>query len=146
MRALLVLMALLAACSTIGPLDLRDTPTFAATDLKPRADALAERAKRGEAFIVQVKKGDEVPIKLSLEIPGLVFVPGQNVMRFDRDVFLHIGSGKIHVSPDGQTWAEIGDFKGMARLFGLGHGGFFQVGVGVSAPEGPVISLKMGGK
>ena len=144
MRLLPLVLPLLCACSSIGPLDLRDTPTFAAADLKPRADVVADRAKRGESFILQIKKGEEVPLHLSLEIPGLVFVPGQNILRFDRDVFIHYGAGKLHVSSDGETWALMGDFKGMAKLFDLGHGGTFQVGVGITAPEGPVVSVKVG--
>ncbi len=144
MHRLLFLLVLASACSAVGPLDLRDTPTFAVADLKQRVDGIAERAKRGEPFIVQVKQGDEVPVKLTVEIPGLTFVPGQNAVRFDRDVFVHYGAGKMHVSPDGQTWASMGDFKAIAKLFGLGHGGSFQVGVGLSTPDGPVVSVKVG--
>ena len=36
------------------------------------------------------------------------------------------------------------DFKAIAKLFGLGHGGSFQVGVGLSTPDGPVVSVKVG--
>ncbi len=140
MRSSLILLAFLAACSTIGPLDLRDTPTFALSEV--RGDTLGERIQRGESFVVRVKQGDQVPVKVSLELPGVTFQPGQNVVRFDRDVFVHYSAAGVHVSPDGQTWAQMGDFKGMARLFGLGHGGTFQVGVGVTKDDGPIVSIQ----
>ncbi len=146
MRNAIFGLMLCAACSTVGPLELRDTPTLALTELRGQADSLGERIKRGEPFIVRVKAGDEVPLKVTVEIPGLTFLPGQNTVRFDRDVFLHYGAGKVHVSADGQTWAEMGNFKAMARLFGLGHGGTFQVGTGVTAADGPIVSVKVTAK
>ena len=146
MFRLAFLLILASACSAIGPLDLRDTPTFALSELKQGADPVAEKAKRGEPFIVQVKQGDEVPIKVALDIPGLTFLACQNAVRFDRDVFVHFGAGQMHVSADGQTWAPMGDFKAIAKLFGLGHGGTFQVGAGVSRPDGPFVTVKIGAK
>ena len=52
----------------------------------------------------------------------------------------------MYVSADGQIWASMGDFRGMARLFGLGHGGTFQVGTGVTAAEGAIPTVKVTGQ
>ena len=147
MRYLLFLVPLLmAACSSVGPLDLKDTPTLTLANLRQQPQPLQERIQRGESFVVRVSAGEEVPLLVTLEIPGLTFLPGQNRVRFERDVYVHYGQGKMHVSPDGQTWAAVGDFHGMARLFGLGHGGSFQVGTGVTATDGPLVSVKVTAK
>ena len=143
---LLPFLLLSAACSSVGPLELRDTPTLTLGELRQQPAQFGERIKAGEAVVVHVKAGEEVPLLVSVDIPGLTFLPGQNRVRFERDVYVHYGAGSMHISADGETWAAVGDFRGMARLFGLGHGGTFQVGAGVNATDGPMVSVKVGAK
>ncbi len=144
---LLTALLTLAACSGVQQFDTKDTPTFALADAKTMHAGLMEyvQGKKG-AFILRAAKGDELKVKLNLDIPGLTFIPAPATVRLDRDVFVYYSGSKLFLSPDGKDWACINDIKALRSLFGLGKGGTFQVGAGVSEAEGAILSIGLGAR
>lgn len=142
-RLLLAAFVALTACSGIRTLDLKDTPTLTLPDLKTQGAAVAERfTGKGGPIAVHLRAGEELPVRLHLEVPGLTLVPGNATLRFDRDLWVLFGPDGLSISPDGHRWAAMGDGPAIRELFGLGKGGSFQVGFGVTAQDGAFISAQ----
>jgi len=58
--------------------------------------------------MVHFAPGDAVPLKLETDLPFATLEAGENLVRFDRDVYLYVAPGAFLVSPDAQRWAEAG--------------------------------------
>lgn len=136
-----LVLALATGCSGVRQLDVKDTPTYTLADLQSQGDAAAARLTgKGGATIVHVRKGEELPVLMSIDVPGLTFVPGVNTLRFNRDLYLLISPDGAFLSPDGANWAKMGDNRAMHELFGLGKGGTFQLGIGASKERGAFVN------
>ncbi|MBI5611112.1 MAG: hypothetical protein HY902_19725 [Deltaproteobacteria bacterium] len=136
----------LGACSSVQHLELRDTPMYTLADLRAKPDEAVKRAMTlTQPIAVHFKKGDELALNLGLDVPGLTLVasPTPATVRLDRDLYGYFDGKRLWLSPDGDQWAKIDDHKGLRKLFGLGRG-TFQMGAGVTAAEGAVLSVKVG--
>lgn len=135
------LLAVTSGCSGVRQFDLKDTPTYTLQTLQTQGDAAAARLS-GQAgqTVVHVRKGEELPVEMSFDLPGLTFLPGANRLRVDRDLYLLIGPKGAYLSPDGARWAQVGDGRALRQLFGLGRGGTFQVGLGASKDRGAFVT------
>lgn len=137
-------LALLTGCSGIRQLEVKDTPTYTLADLQTQGDAAAARLSgQNGPTIVHLRKGEALPVTLQLGLPGVTLLPGDNRLRFDRDVYVWIGADGAYLSPDGARWAQVGDHRAMRKLFGLGKGGSFQLGLGASKDRGAFISASV---
>lgn len=141
--AVLVLVGA-GGCSGIHTLTRGEARTLSLPDL------LAEVAEKKEAFrlpegglIVRVPPGSRVPFKLALATPFATFEPGDNHLRFDREVYFHVRGRSMALSPDGERWADVTDWKAMKRLFGAGQG-YFSLGAGITREDGAVIQATLG--
>lgn len=142
----LVLALGAAACSSVQHLELRDTPMYTLDDMRGKPDEVVKRAMTlAQPIAVHFKKGDELALNLGLDVPGLTLVPSAQPakLRLDRDLYGYFDGKHLWLSPDGDQWAKIDDHKGLRKLFGLGRG-TFQMGAGVTAGEGAVLSVKVG--
>jgi hypothetical protein len=135
-----IAFVLAAGCSGIRTIDASGVRTMTVADL----EALPESPDgnpfaAGEPVVVHVAAGEVLPLHLELSLPFLALEAGENRVRFARDVWLHISSDGMCISPDGQRWAMMGDFDAIKELFGFGQGSF-QIGFGARAGEGAFVS------
>ncbi len=93
-----------------------------------------------EPVIVKIPAGEKIPLKIDMSIPFAKVIAGRTRMQFTLDVYLYMGRGKFLISPDGERWAEMGDWKALKKLFNFDKG-LFSVGFGVSAADGTFMSL-----
>jgi len=137
----LLVLLLTAGCAARQKFD---TTNVAQVTLKEyEADPLAYGTPMdpdAKPVIVKIPAGEKIPLKIDLSIPFAKVITGRTRMKFTLDVYLYMGKGKFLISPDGQRWAAMGDWKALKRLFNFDKG-LFSVGFGVSAVDGTFMSL-----
>lgn len=131
-----------AGCSGVQRLDRSSVPTLTVEALRagqgnPKRFARVF-GKRG--VVVKVRAGDEVRVRLASQLGFATLRAGDNRLRFDRDVWIYLARRKALVSPDGQRWVRLGDWRAMKRVFGIRRGSV-QVGFGVKRGQGPFVNL-----
>jgi hypothetical protein len=137
----LLVLLLTAGCAARQKID---TTNVAQVTLKEyEADPLAYGTPMdpdAEPVIVKIPAGAKIPLKIDMSIPFAKVIAGRTRMKFTLDVYLYMGEGKFLISPDGERWAAMGDWKALKRLFNFDKG-LFSVGFGVSAVDGTFMSL-----
>ncbi|MBI5486444.1 MAG: hypothetical protein HY905_03840 [Deltaproteobacteria bacterium] len=136
--------ATVCGCSGIRSVDTAGVPTVTAVDLG--AETVGEalgRVAQGGAVVVRFAPGDTVPLKMETDLPFATIEAGENVVRFERDVYLYVGPGAFLVSPDAERWAEAGVLEAIKELFGAATG-TFQFGFGARAGEPAAFTLSVG--
>jgi len=150
-RCLCLLTALiLAGCSGVHTMKTAGVPTvdLAALQKEPAKHGFGP-GKDGrprlptEGLIVKVPKGTQVPLKLNLAVGLATLEPGDNKLRFERDLMLYISRDGLRVSPDGNRWALIQDVKALKELFGLKGRGNVSFGFGISKETGTAFHLSL---
>ena len=139
----LFLLLLTPGCA--GPQKLDTTNVAQVSLAEYEADPLAFGTPMdpdSKPVIIKIPAGEKVPLKLDMSIPFATVVPGKNRLRFILDVYMYMGGGQFLISPDGERWAEMGDWKALKELFNFDKG-LFSVGFGVSGAEGAFMSLAM---
>lgn len=141
----------LVTCSVLGCAgaprpDPRAAHAFTMAQVRdPAAGPRLRAAMQGEGVVLRMRRGETLPVRLTsrLGVAHLAVADGKGSspeLVLDRDVWIYIAPRRALISPDGQRWARLGDWKTMRRLFGL-RGGSFQVGLGVSAARGAELTL-----
>ncbi len=112
-----------------------------------KASEMKEWAEgKRENFVVWIKKGETVKLKLEGDAGFAKIETKEDSVRFLEDVYLCIDrKNGFLISPDGVRFAPIQRGKAVKKLFGKRRG-TFQLGLGVTEEEGPVIHLSAGWK
>ncbi len=85
----------------------------------------------GESLFL-IRKGESLPLVLTVQLPMATVGAGQNILVFTSDTYLLISHAGLRISPDGQRWANIEDLSGQRKLFGFSSG---TMSMGLSASE-----------
>ena len=89
---------------------------------------------------LKVEEGTRLPLELDSSLPFATFETGESFVEFVSDVYLYMSDKKFMVSPDGQRWAEMGDWKAIKRVFGFKQG-HLAIGLGVIKDRGAFMSV-----
>lgn len=141
---------LLVGCSGIHTISAAGVPTVDLATLQKDPtkhgfglDKKGRPRMPTDGLIIKVPKGTRVPLRLSLAVGLATLEPGNNQLRFDRDLLLYIYRDGLRISPDGNRWALIQDVKAIKQLFGLKGRGTFGVGFGVDKDKGAAVHLSV---
>jgi hypothetical protein len=137
------LLLMITGCTSIYHMD--------STQLKviPVSEAISEPAKwadvgkelqEGKDVVFHIREGQTIPLRVNMALPMATLQPGKNSLLFTRDTYLLISRSAMRISPDGQRWADISDFKSQKALFGFSKGGV-SVGFHATKEEGTEISV-----
>ena len=131
----------LFGCGGVQRLDTRSVPSFTLTEMRAPEGPTRVRAALGRGgFVVRVKKGEALPVRLSTRLGVARLKSQRNELVFERDVYLFVAKRRVHLSPDGKRWVALGSWRTMKRLFGIRRG-TVQVGFGVSQKDGPLVTV-----
>lgn len=136
-------LVFLTGCTTIHRMDGTALTAISASSAQAEPgkwEELERQVSAGQAVVVRIEAGQEIPLKLTMTSPVADLAPGENRLLFTRDAYLYISPDVFRVSPDGQRWADIHDLTAQKKLFGLKKG-TLSVGFGAATKEGPYISL-----
>jgi hypothetical protein len=103
-------------------------------------EKVGKEIQAGRDVVLKIRKGQTIPLVITLVFPGAQLKAGENSIVFTRDLYLLISNSAMQVSPDGQRWADIGDFASHKELFGL-SGGDISVGFSATKEAGARISV-----
>ncbi len=108
-------------------------------------EAFGKDVQGGKEVVVFIKKGQTVPIKIKLTLPMAELEPAKNSLVFTQDTYLLISLSKSRfmVSPDGERWAQLQDFKVQRELYGFNNKGHFLVGFGITKEAGAQVTLEV---
>lgn len=140
----IVLPSALAAsgCSHTVVLDTSraDVVPLAGLDgtMKDKGDLFADPAR---SLVIRIPAGERISLEISLEVPFAELEGGGYALRFNRDVFIWIGGGKMLLGFDGRTFAEIDDLRGLKQVAGVERG---KVEVGFFAKKSEGAKIKVG--
>jgi len=68
--------------------------------------------------------------------------PTKNSFVFTQDTYVLISYSRFMISPDGERWASIQDFKAQKELFGPSEGkSALLIGFGITKDDGASITL-----
>ena len=134
---LLFILGCVVGCASTRTMDVSHLPSFTMETLNAApAETLTKTVTTGpKAFVVLLRKGDEVPVNLRASLGPIALRPGQNYLVFSRDTWLYFGPSGILLSPDGKEWAPVQDAKALSKVFGLTTG-TLQLGLGVKKDQG----------
>ena len=137
-------LLLSTGCAGIHTLDTARIRTVSLPDYQAEIARAPEAWKLPpEGVILKVAKGLTLPLNVEVTTTIASLVPGANKVRLDRDLYLYLSPTSVELSPDGERWAVMGNFRGFQELFGAHRGGSFQLGLGVTKGEGPFVTVKV---
>lgn len=148
MRTPLALLAALAAVPALAgcaggirQLDLAGIPTATTAELQadPAAFGFGAGGPPGP-LVIRFLAGEEVPLRLLLDVPFAELEAGRNALRLRSDLWVHLGPDGAFLSPDGRRWAPLDDTDALHDLFGFASGSL-TVGLGVNAEAGAALTL-----
>ena len=148
MRVAAMIVACLAItlcldCMGIQALKKDGVQTIPLPDLQANPDKYDFMgAMNGNGVIVMLPKGTKIPMNVAAEMSFVSLEPGKNFMVFNRDVYLFISMKKTMISPDGERWAVVGDWKTIKSLFGVGQGDL-TIGFGISKDDGTFVNINL---
>ena len=141
---------LLVGCSGIHTISAAGVPTVDLATLQKDPtkhgfglDKAGKPRIPTDGLIIKVPRGTRVPLRLNLAVGLATLEPGDNQLRFERDLLLYISRDGLRVSPDGGRWALLHDVKAIKELFGLKGRGSLGVGFGVSKDKGAEVHLSV---
>lgn len=88
----------------------------------------SEKLARQQEVIIAVKKGEALPLDLTLDSP-LFSLRNRERLIVERDLCVLISRRTVALSPDCRTFASFSDGRALRKLFRLGKG---SVSVGLS--------------
>ena len=141
---LLLSLVASAGCGGIHAVDKSGVTTKSLTELVTEVQDKKESYRFPEGgLIVRVPKGSRLPLKLALTTPFATMESGDSHLRFEQDIYLYIRGRSVALSPDGERWARLSDWRAVKRLFGAGRG-TFTFGAGMTKEEGMFINVALG--
>lgn len=139
-----LMLLVTAGCASFQTVDKTKAATVSLTELKAEIARKAGDWKLpSDGIIIKIDKGVSVPLKIKATTLFAAIEPGTNQLRFTQDLYLFLAPKMFKLSSDGERWVNLGDWKGLQRLFG-GKGGHFLIGVGLSKEEGALVSVDVG--
>jgi hypothetical protein len=143
-----LLSLLSAGCAKIRRMDstqLNVLPISQMIENPTNWEVVGKEINGGKTVVFKVASGQRVPLKLIMDIPVGTVEKSENIVVFNRDLYLSISQTQLEVSPDGQRWASLGSVSSLKKLFGVREG---QMSVGFQAREGEgtFISLDVSAK
>jgi len=151
MKTLLTLtmtVLLVAGCTSIHRLDSSKYEIIAVPQgLRDgsRLPEVAQRLTNGTPVIFKMVHGEEMPLKLAVDVPMGTVEKGDCRFAFKQDTYLFLSQKDCLLSPDGQRWASIQSPKSVARLFGTKHGEF-RFGFSSVTNEEPFMTVEIKAK
>ncbi|MFH2005021.1 MAG: hypothetical protein ABI333_00410 [bacterium] len=100
------------------------------------------RGFAGRGVVVRVRRGEELPLRITSTLGIATLRAGDNRLRFDRDLWLYLARRRSLISPDGRRWVPFADWSRIKRLFGI-RKGTVQVGFGVNQVHGAFVNLEV---
>jgi hypothetical protein len=133
----------LAACSSIHLMDSTKRDVISVPDgvSEPATwEKVGKEIQAGRDVVLKIRKGQTIPLVITLVFPGVQLKAGENSLVFSRDLYLLLSSSAMQISPDGRRWADIGDLASHKELFGF-SGGDISVGFRATKEEGARIAV-----
>ena len=105
-------------------------------------EGLGKGLQEGREYVFLIRKGESIPLKVRLTLPMAKLEPAKNSIVFTQDTYVLISYSRFMISPDGERWASIQDFKAQKELFGPSEGkSSLSVGFGINKEDGASITL-----
>jgi hypothetical protein len=143
--AIIITVLLAAGCSSIHRLDSSKYQVIAVPQGLRDGSRVAEVAQlltNGTPVIFKMINGEQMPLKLAVDLPMGTLEKGDCRLAFKRDTYLLLSQRGCLLSPDGQRWASIQNPKSVTRLFGAKHGEF-RFGFSSFTNEEPFMSVEV---
>ena len=93
-----ILLSVLALSGCSGITKAPAVQTMTLDEVRKSGDRLAE-AMKGDGAIIHVPSGETVPLEIAFEMPFAAAEPGENRLRFTRDVYLYVSKNKMMLPP-----------------------------------------------
>ena len=145
---LMITVLVVAGCTSIHRLDSRKYQVISVPQGLRDGSRLAEVAQRltnGIPVIFKMVGGEQMPLKLVVDLPIGTVEKGDCRFAFKQDTYLFMSQRDCLLSPDGQRWASVQSPKSVARLFGTKHGELW-FGFSSATNEEPVMSVEIKAK
>jgi len=144
-KILLLTIAVLVAagCTSIKRLDSGEYRVIEVPQGLRDAGQLAQVAQdltNGIPVIFKMVGGEQMPLKLAVDLPMGTVEEGDCIFSFKQDTYLFLSPKDCLISPDGQRWAGIQSPRSVAKVFGSKHGEF-RFGFSSSTNEEPVMNI-----
>ncbi len=137
------LLLLITGCTSIYRMDSTQLKVIAVSEAMSEPAKWADvgrELQEGRDVVLHIREGQTIPIKVNMVLPMATLQPGTNSLIFTRDTYLLISRSAMRISPDGQRWANINDFKSQKTLFGFNKGDL-SVGFYATEEKGTEISV-----
>lgn len=141
---LIILLILLCKCATIHEIDSTKLNIINAEELmtgQAKLEEVIKSIQNGNTYVFKISKGQQIPLKININLPIMNIEPVKNKIIFTQDTFLLISKSEMKISPDGRRWADIGDITSIKKLYGINKQGQLSVGYGLKKGEGAFFSL-----
>lgn len=141
--ATLMALIIFASCSGIRSLDKKNIATIPIADLERDPEKYGfPTAIYNEGIIAKVPKGTKIPLKVEASLSLITLEPGDNFVSFNCDAYIYVSAKKAMLSPDGERWAELGNWVAIKKLFGIEKGNL-SIGLNFTKEDGASISLSI---
>ena len=135
-------------CATVQRRDtahLKVVPLAQLVDDPSQWEAIGKEINDGKTILFKVAQGQRLPLKLIMDIPVGRVERSENILTFNRDLYLLLTRTELEVSPDGHRWAPLGNMRSLKKLFGF-RTGQMSVGFRATKDEGTLITLEVKAK
>jgi len=146
--AVAITVLLAAGCSSIRRMDSSKYQVISVPQGLQDASRLAEVAEsltNGTPVIFKMINGEQIPLKLVVDIPMGTMEQSDCTFAFKQDSYLFVSQRECLLSPDGQRWAPIQSPKSVAKLFGTKQGSFW-FGFSSATNEEPFMRVEIKAK
>jgi hypothetical protein len=106
-----------------------------------KLEEVIKSIQNGNTHVFKITKGQQIPLKININLPIMNIEPVKNKIVFTRDTYLLISKSEMKISPDGRSWADIDDITSIKKLYGINKQGQLSVGYGLKKDEGAFFSL-----
>lgn len=136
---------LVAGCASVHRFDSTKHEIIAVPDgLRDPAvlQGVGQRLSNGLPVVFKAASGEQLPLRLLLDLPMGSLDRTSSGFEFDRDTWFLLSSRGMELSPDGQRWASLSRPKAIAKLFGAHHGEV-SFGFTSSTNDGPFMRIEV---
>ena len=94
--------------------------------------ALFTSIQEGKEVIMLIPAGESIPIHILIDLPFAALSSTENMVSFEKDVYLYFSIESLKVSPDGERWTDIDNMGAIKELFGFETG---SISFGIKSTE-----------
>ncbi|MFH1137552.1 MAG: hypothetical protein V1816_15900 [Pseudomonadota bacterium] len=143
-----VLLILAALSLGLGCSGLKTVPTdgvrqVSLKELKQNPGDLADLANRmkgGGELIIMAARGETLPLVLKIDLPFAAVPETKTELVVVRDMYLYLHDQGLLISPDRESWAAVGDWDAIKKLFPYDQG---ELSLGFAADKDGGSSLRL---